>query len=218
MTHHPYWPVFDLRLQAGSVELRPVTEADLLPLAGLRPDDVETDPRLPTFGIEEPRTLGGLATFQSYWSSLGSWRPQAWRLMFAVRVDGVLAGVQELEASDFAARRAVETSSWLATAVRGRGVGTAMRLAVLALAFDGLGAEVAESSAWPENAASLGVSRKLGYVDNGRERHHDRGRVDDLVRMRLTRAVWLARHRDHGVRISGLDGCHHLFGAPPPPG
>lgn len=215
---HPYWPVFDLRLQAGGVELRPVTEADLLPLADLWPDDAETDPRLPTFGIEDPRTRGGLATFQSYWSSLGTWRPQAWRLMLAVRVDGGLVGVQELEASDFAARRAVETSSWLATAARGRGVGTAMRLAVLALAFDGLGAEVAESSAWPENGASLGVSRKLGYVDNGRERHHGRGRVDDLVRMRLTRAGWLARHRDHGVRISGLDGCRHLFGAPPGPG
>jgi RimJ/RimL family protein N-acetyltransferase len=87
-----------------------------------------------------------------------------------------------------------------------------MRLAVLALAFDGLGAQVAETSAWPDNAASLGVSRSLGYADNGVVRHHDRGRVDDMPRMRLTREVWVARHHPHGVRITGLDGCRHLFG------
>jgi RimJ/RimL family protein N-acetyltransferase len=210
-----YWPVSDLRLDVRQVALCPVTEADLSALADLRPADAETDPNLPDFRVGDPRLAAGIATHQSYWSSLGTWRPERWRLGFAVRVDGELAGVQELEAADFAVLRVVETSSWLATGWRGRGVGKAMRLAVLALAFDGLGAEVAETSAWPDNAASLGVSRALGYADNGVVRHHDRGRLDDMPRLRLSRETWTACHRDHGVRISGLAGCRHLFGCPP---
>ena len=213
---HPYWPVFDLRLRLGEITLRPVTEADLVPLADLRPADAETDPRLPTFDLADARVRAGVATCQSYWVSLGNWRPQSWRLGFAVRVGGELAGVQELAATEFATLRLVETSSWLATGWRGQGVGRAMRLAVLALAFDGLGAEVAETSAWPDNAASLGVSRALGYVDNGVVRHHDRGRVDDMPRLRLTGAAWQARHRDHGVQTTGLDRCRHLFGVTDP--
>ena len=97
---------------------------------------------------------------------------------------------------------------------RGRGVGRAMRLCVLALAFDGLGAQAAQTSAWPDNAASLGVSRSLGYADNGVVRHHARGRVADMPRMRLTRQVFAERHHRHGVRITGLDRCRHLFGVP----
>ncbi len=38
-----------------------------------------------------------------------------------------------------------------------------MRAAVLHLAFAGLEAEYADSDAFTDNAASLGVSRKLGY-------------------------------------------------------
>ncbi len=41
---HPCWPVFDLRLAVAERELRPTTEADLLALAELLPDDVELDP------------------------------------------------------------------------------------------------------------------------------------------------------------------------------
>jgi RimJ/RimL family protein N-acetyltransferase len=212
--NHRFWPVFDLRLRVGQVTLRPLTEADLVPLAEMRPADAETDPRLPNFGVADPRVVAGIATCQSYWSSLGSWRPEAWRLGFTVRVGEALAGVQELEANEFAALRTVETSSWLVSDWRGRGIGKAMRLAVLALAFEGLGAEIAETSAWPDNTASLGVSRALGYADNGMVRHHDRGRAGDLVRMRLTRQAWRARYVDHGVRVTGLDGCRHLFGVP----
>jgi RimJ/RimL family protein N-acetyltransferase len=228
MTDH-YWPVACLGLELapaepgpdrvepgpGQVGLRPVTEADLGPLSDLRPTDAETDPRLPDFGVADRALAAGIATHLSYWSGVGSWRPESWRLQFAVRVTGELAGVQELEADDFPTRRAVETSSWLAPRWRGRGVGKAMRLAVLALAFDGLGAEVADTSAWPDNAASLGVSRALGYTDNGVLRHHDRGRTADLPRLRLTRADWTARHGDHRVRVVGLDRCRHLFGLQP---
>ena len=41
--------------------------------------------------------------------------------------------------------RTVGTGSWLGRPYQGRGIGKEMRGAVLALAFDGLGAEVAET-------------------------------------------------------------------------
>src|SRR4029079_17602748 len=81
--------------------------------------------------------------------------------------DDQVLGVQGLEGPDFRTLRTVDTSSWLATEVRGTGVGKAMRRAVLALAFDHLGAQAAITSAWHDNHGSLGVSRALGYRPNG---------------------------------------------------
>ena len=55
-----------------------------------------------------------------------------------------------------------------------------MRTAVLALAFEGLDAEIALTEAWSDNEASLGVSRSLGYLPNGSVRHRrDDGRRRD---------------------------------------
>jgi RimJ/RimL family protein N-acetyltransferase len=227
----PYWPLVDLRLVTGDIALRPMTEPDLGRLADLLPDDVEQDPSLPSYagrdglgpaglgshglepdGLGQDERLGrGTRLHQAYWHCLGTWRPESWNLPLTVTVGGQLVGVQTLEANEFAARRTVDTSSWLVTDVRGRGIGRRMRLAVLALAFDGLGAEVAETSAWHDNAASLGVSRSLGYVDNGTYRHADRGRVDDMRRMRLTRDVW-QQHSLADVHIDGLAPCRTFFG------
>jgi RimJ/RimL family protein N-acetyltransferase len=209
---YPYWPVFDLRLHDGPLLLRPMTEADLAPLADLCPDDVEQNPKLPAFPVDN---ASGVRLHLAYWHSLGTWRPESWRLNFVVLVDGRLAGVQDFEARDFAVRRTVETASWLATAERGRGTGKAMRRAVLALAFDGLGAEVAETEAWHDNAASLGVSRALGYVDNGVGRHVRGDGADDMPRLRMTRSRWHERHAGHGVRIEGLAPCRPFFGLAP---
>lgn len=211
---HPYWPVFDLRLSAGQLTLRPITEADLGRLADIKPPDVEQDPALPVPPGGDPRATRGAAVHQSYWQAMGAWRPDNWRLGFAVQVNGRIVGVQELEARDFATLATVDSSSWLITEVRGRGLGRAMRRAALALAFDGLDAEYAVTSAWHDNPASLGVSRSLGYADNGHDRHHRGTRGDEMVRMRMTRATWLARHADHGVRIDNLPECRAWFGRP----
>jgi RimJ/RimL family protein N-acetyltransferase len=206
------WPLVDLVLVTGDLTLRPMAEADLTPLAELLPDDVDQNPALPSFGGRSVRSTRGTTLCQTYWHSVGTWRAESWNLQFVVRAGGEPVGVQSLEADDFAARRTADSSSWLATSARGRGLGKAMRLAVLALAFDGLGAGVAETSAWHDNAASIGVSRALGYVDNGVRRHSDRGRVDDMVHMRLTRDVWQARHAVHGVSVLGLAPCLPFFG------
>jgi RimJ/RimL family protein N-acetyltransferase len=191
-----------------------MTEADLMPLAELIPDDVDQNPNMPSYANRTERSARGTTVFQTYWHSLGTWRPESWNLLFVVLVDGELVGVQGLEGEDFAVRRTVDSSSWLATAARGRGIGIgkAMRRAVLTLAFDGLGAEVAETSAWHDNLASIGVSRTLGYVPNGVYRHSDVRRVDDMVRMRLTREAWRQHGTGHRVEIRGLAQCLPFFG------
>ena len=178
---HPYWPLFDLRLSVADLELRPMTEADLIPLAQLLPDDVEFDPDATRYpGLDEAtgrRVIG----FQHYWNCFGSWQPQRWRLNFCVRAGGLLVGVQELEATDFVMLRTVDSASHLVPAARGRGIGRQMRRAVLALAFGPLRAQAAISSAWHDNHASLGVSRALGYLPNG-ESLHRRGDGADTMR------------------------------------
>jgi RimJ/RimL family protein N-acetyltransferase len=132
-----------------------------------------------------------------------------------VRDDGELVGVQELEAEDFAALRTVYSASHLIGSARGRGIGRQMRRAVLALAFGPLAAEVAVSSAWQDNHASLAVSRALGYQPNGESRHRRDGGVDTMRYLRLSRSDWLAGNGAQGVRIEGVEPCLPYFGIGP---
>lgn len=213
VTSH-YWPVFGLRLQTPRLELVPITEADLEDLADLLPHDAEPDPSRPRHAVSDPQLDRGIALFQSYWSSLGRWRPDHWRLGFTVRLlGGAVVGVQELEARDFPLRRVVESSSWLVAEARGKGVGREMRAAVLNLAFSGLGAMEAESGAWWDNGASLGVSAALGYRPNGEFIHVDGNRRDRMVRVRLSADDWGDIARSYPTVIRGLEACRHLFTA-----
>jgi RimJ/RimL family protein N-acetyltransferase len=213
---HPYWPVFDLRLRTADLELRPMTEADLTQLADELPDDLEQDPASTRYDVADPRVGRGIIVHQGYWKYYGSWRPEAWRLNFVVRQAGQLIGVQELEGNDFLTLRIVDTSSYLVAAARGRGLGKRMRAAVLALAFGPLAAEVAITSAWHDNGASLGVSRALGYQPNGESRMEREGGlgVDVLIHLMLKREAWLASGHGDDVEIDGFDSCRPLFGLP----
>lgn len=217
------WPVTGLRLRTGDLTLRPAVESDLDTLGALLPSDVELDPSIPQpFGLE-PAQARAVLIRQEYWRRLGSWTPAGWILEFVVLSGGGVLGTQTLEARDFAVLRTVETASWLVTDARARGIGKAMRTAVLALAFDGLGAQVAETEAWADNAASLGVSRALGYEPNGTTRHvrtGGHGNPDpgatvsgDMPKLRLDADGWRSRARP-AVEISGLDACRAWFGAP----
>jgi RimJ/RimL family protein N-acetyltransferase len=212
---YQYWPLFDLRLSTQDLRLRPMTEADLAPIAGLLPDDVELDPGLASYDYGGPRVGRGIVFHQAYWRANGTWRPEAWRLSFVARTtDGEILGVQELEGNDFPTLRTVDSSSFLVTAARGRGLGKQMRTAVLALAFGSLEAEAAITSAWHDNHASLGVSRALGYQPNGESLHAHPGRVDVLRHLRLLRVDWLASGLGDQVEITGFDACLPLFGLP----
>ena len=75
--------------------------------------------------------------------------------------DGQLVGSQGFSTRDFLITRIGETGSWLGREFHGRGIGTAMRKVICAFIFDHLGAEFITSSAYADNPASLGVSRKM---------------------------------------------------------
>ena len=203
------WPLFDLRLRCREVRLRAVRETDLPHLAAVLPPDVGHDPRLELFpeltDIENERRL----FCQGYWRAWGTWSPSSWVLHMAVEHAGALVGVQTLEGEDFPRLRTVDSASWLVPEVRGRGLGVAMRLAVLGLAFDHLGAVAAVTSATVRNAASLGVSRRIGYADNGIGLVVETGGVATLQHLRLPIGSW--RH-GHEVSVEGFPPCRPWFG------
>ena len=207
---YPDWPLFDLEIECRGVHLRLMREADLPRLIAVLPADYEQDPRLEmlpglSFAENQRRLF-----HQVYWKAMGTWSPSSWALHLAVRHDGELVGVQILEGDDFAVLRTVDSASWLVPAVRGRGIGVAMRMGVLGLAFDHLGAVAAITSARTDNLASLGVSRRIGYTDNGVGFVGEReGRVL-LQHLRLPVEQW--RHADE-VTVRGLAQCRPWFGA-----
>jgi RimJ/RimL family protein N-acetyltransferase len=204
--------MFGIRLTTPDLELRHLTEADLVELASILPADVEQNPASTTYaGLDDARNRG-VVVHQDYWRARGTWRPESWALSFGVFRDGALLGYQGLEGDDFARLRTVDSSSFLVADARGRGLGKQMRAAVLALAFGPLGARFAITSAWDDNHASLGVSRALGYVDNGVTAHRRSDGAGEMVHLRLTRDAWLSTGWPAQVMVSGVEGCLPFFG------
>jgi RimJ/RimL family protein N-acetyltransferase len=85
-----------------------------------------------------------------------------------------------------------------------------MRSAILAFAFDGLGARAATTEAFLDNAASNGVSRSLGYVVNGFGSLAPEGLARETQRFRMTVEDWRSRPRPP-LAIEGLEPCRELF-------
>jgi RimJ/RimL family protein N-acetyltransferase len=136
-------------------------------------------------------------------------------LNFVVELDGVIVGLQSLEAEDFLAVRTIDSGSWLVQSARGQGVGIEMRRAVLGLAFDHLEAKAAVSAARRDTGASLGVSRHLGYHDNGVSLNASSRGLVELQHLRLTVEDWTAAGRGGQVRVAGFDSCRPWFGMRP---
>ncbi len=212
-----YWPMFDLRLTTPDLELRHLTEADLDSLAGILPSDVEQNPSATSYPELDGERNRGVVVHQDYWRARGDWRPESWALGFCVLRDGELVGYQGLEGDDFVKLRTVDSSSFLAIEARGHGWGKQMRAAVLALAFGGLGARFAITSAWTDNHASLAVSRALGYVDNGVTVHRRGDGVGEMTHMRLTREQWFASGGTDRAVVAGVEACLAFFGLRPEP-
>jgi RimJ/RimL family protein N-acetyltransferase len=212
---HPLWPLFDLRLRTARLELRLPTDDDLVQLAALARRGVHPPGSMP-FAVPwstlpSPQFERGFVQF--HWTARGTWRPERWTLDLMATRDGVPIGMQGLGAVDFATLRTVSTGSWLGLEFQRRGFGTEMRAAVLALAFDGLDAEAALTEARTDNQGSQGVSRALGYEENGIGRLAPEGVAVDTTRFRMTRERWRARPRDP-VEVIGLERCLDLFGPP----
>ena len=210
-----YWPLFGLRLRTPRLELRLPSLTDLDELAGLAAAGIH-DPAVQPFGVpwtDVPPDQRARGVLQYHWRHLAAWSAQDWTLNLVVNIGGAITGTQGVSGRDFAVLREVHTGSWLGQRYQRQGIGTEMRAAALQLAFAGLGAEYAESSAFTDNAASLGVSRKLGYAFDGIERYVIRGKPATQHRLRLDRASWQA-HRSVNVETTGLTDCLPDFGLP----
>jgi RimJ/RimL family protein N-acetyltransferase len=209
------WPLAGLRVRTPRLELQVPCDSDLCDLAGLAALGVH-DPKVQPFGFpwtDVPPAERARSVLQFHWRQRGAWKPEKWSLDLVVVQNGTVVGTQGIGAHDFAVLREVSTGSWLGLAYQGQGIGTEMRAAVLHLAFEGLRARYALSGAFTDNAASLGVSRKLGYTDDGIELHVRRGRPAQVRRLRIDRAAWQAAH-SIPVTIEGLEACLPMFGLP----
>jgi RimJ/RimL family protein N-acetyltransferase len=208
-----WWPLAELRLLTPRLELRLPTDRDLDELADLAAAGVH-DPEVQPFGFpwtDVSPAERARGTVQYHWAQRGAWKPEHWSLDLVVVRDGAVVGMQGMSAVDFAVLREVSTGSWLGQAHQRQRIGTEMRAALLHLAFAGLGAQHATSTAFTDNPASLGVSRKLGYADDGIQRQVSRGQPATLQRLRLNRQTWAATN-SLPVTIVGLQRCLPLFG------
>lgn len=185
---HPLWPIYDLRITSGELELRLPTEIELptfdaVAAAGIHPPD-EMPFSIPW--TRQPSPARERSSYQWWMSARGNWKVEDWTLTLGVWVAGEPAGFQDLRAHEFLIYRTVGTGSWLGRSFQGRGIGKLMRQAVLALAFDHLGAEVAETEAFLDNLASNRVSLGVGYQPNGLGRLAPDGAARETQRFRMT--------------------------------
>ena len=208
------WPLFGLVLRTPRLELRIPSLEQLAALAELADEGVH-DPAAMPFLVpwtDLPPGPRGRSTLQYQWRQWAELTPERWTLVLAVLAGGEPVGIQAIGGTEFAVTGEVHTGSWLGRRHQGRGIGTEMRAAVLHLAFAGLGAEWAVSSALDGNQASIGVSRKLGYADDGVAVRAVRGRRRIDRRFRMDREIWAAR-QTVPVEIEGLEPCLELLGA-----
>ncbi len=214
MDHPEPWPLRHLVLRTPRLELRPDDDAGLLELVdeayrGVHPP--EQMPFLVPWTETEPAHLGR-RMLQFYWDTRGRLTPENWAIHFLVRFEGRVIGEQTVKGRDFRIVREVETGSWIGMRHQGRGVGTEMRAAVLAFAFDHLGAARARSAAFADNTASHRVSARLGYRPDGSAWVARRGRPTQEVRLVLTREDFV--RPDWTLQVEGLDACLPLLGSP----
>ena len=214
---HPLWPLYDLRVRTARLELHLPTDGELAALAAVARAGIHPPDEMP-FAVAwsvlpSPDFEWGFV--RHHWSARGTWVPTDWVLEMGVFVDGEPVGMQAVFATSFSRLRTVRSGSWLGRASQGRGIGREMRIAMLTLAFDGLGAEVAETEAFADNPASIGVSRSVGYEDNGVGRLAPEGEPREMIRFRMTRARWdqvRAERAFPDVAIDGLERCLPLLG------
>jgi RimJ/RimL family protein N-acetyltransferase len=207
------WPLRHLVLRTPRLTLRPDDDAGLYELAALALRGVhppEEMPFLHPWTDQAPHDLVR-GTVQYHWGLRSQLTTSDWKVSFLVRYDGRVVGTQSLCSKQFPITREVSTGSWLGAAHQGRGFGTEMRAAVLLLAFDHLGALIARSGAFADNPASLRVSAKLGYRNDGANTCARRGAAATEIRLvldpaGLVRPEWI-------LEVAGLEGCRMLLGA-----
>jgi RimJ/RimL family protein N-acetyltransferase len=197
-------PLLDLRIAVGPFELRGVTDDLLTPLAdriikGIHdPDNVPFSTPWSIAPAEEIPSN----TAKFHWKQRASFTPAEWAMDLVVLMDGQLIGYQGFSTRDFLVTRVGETGSWLGRELQGRGIGTAIRKIMCQFIFDHLDAEYITSAALASNSASLAVSRKVGYTENGVEIIKHMGKSATLQRV-ILKPENLVRY-EHRLTVDGL--------------
>jgi RimJ/RimL family protein N-acetyltransferase len=208
------YPLLDVRVTTPRLELRGASDELLDELADAVRDgkaDAEPPPYDDPISLYEPDPDVRVAKWlRRIWRGRSIVEADRWRLYFVVVVDGRPVGMQDVIGVDFAAFGTVTTFSWLSSDQRGRGLGREMRVAILQLAFDGLGAKEAASDAFVDNHGSNTISRDLGYEPNGSDWATRRGEPALLNRWRLTRTAW-QQHRRDDIHLHNVEACRTLL-------
>ena len=211
----PYaWPLYGLTVTTPRLHLRYATDDDLQVLAGFRDGRVVGPGEEPFDGDSSFYGSGSAAGWKAVageWGARAKTSPQWWHLSFAAIVDGEIVGQQNITGTEFQTLRTVNSFSFVTKAHRRRGLGTEMRRAVLHLAFGGLKALRAESDAFADNHGSIGVSRAIGYEDNGTMLAPRPSGAALMLRFLLTKEQWLRTRRDD-VAIAGLSRSLPILG------
>src|SRR6187200_3254879 len=104
---HPVWPLFDLRLRTGDLELRLPTDDDLVELIGVAKAGIHSADEMP-FAVpwtDVPSPAFERRAYQFHVGQRASWRPEAWSLPLGVWSEGEAAGMQDISAEGFAVHR-----------------------------------------------------------------------------------------------------------------
>lgn len=206
------YPVMGLRVRMGPLTLQAVRDEDLPELVALVGSGIHPEDSMP-FTVpwtHTPADEAPLAYAQYHWRTRAEFSRGRWGLQFVVRRDGVAVGSQGVATTDFLATRTGETGSWLGLAHQGRGTGTLMRQAICALLFDHLGFTEITSAAFTDNAASLAVSRKVGYRANGVNRTARLGELAHLQMLVLTPETFV--RAPYPVEVEGVEAVRRLIG------
>ena len=118
---------------------------------------------------------------------------EVWTWLFKVSLKGKIIGSTNLHSQNFSTSRTVSTGSWLLREWQGKGFGTTMRLCLLQLAFEHIGATRAESEAWEDNIASRRVNEKCGYRVVGKHSLLREGSLATMIQYSLTVKDWRQR-------------------------
>ena len=216
MTPADLFPALGLRVVAGPLELRGLTDELLVEVCALAERGIHDPATMPFYFPWTDAPAGELArnTAAYHWRARADWSLDDWSLELAVLYEGEVVGCQGVRSSHFPVTRSGETGSWLGRGFQGRGIGTAMRRAVCALAFDHLDFAEVRSGAFVDNPASLAVSRKVRYRPDGVVRMQRRpGELALNQRLVLTPDAF--ERGDVRIEVEGLDAFRASIGLPP---
>lgn len=205
------WPPFGLRIGCGPLELRVPRDEDIAVLVDLAQSGVHGD--VMPFSVAWTLAPAGQlpANYARFiWQQRAEQVDGRLGLELVVRHEGQVVGMQGLSGDRYPARHTAETGSWLGQRFHGLGIGTLMRQAICAFAFDHLDAEWITSGAFVDNPASNAVSRKVGYQPNGtvREFRGDEWQVQQ--RFLLTRQTLVPP--PHPLEVEGVDAYRRFAG------